>query len=277
VLIYLTNIGCAAYLEDKPIIITRTIYDPARKDFVFDSADAKALPNIRAWIDTHNPVIYWYILRIDNTTDTDIFQWAVELHTHQALTITEAYIEDINHRFKPNKRELDHWSEKYILSIHRSAGIPIMGVGGTRRIYFKVDINCKEGLKHEYGILGSFIAQGMEPVEIKEKLFKYSCKVDEFKQIFDYNPDEASLYAQKRLTAGYSLASAQAFTNSFRMIHDLVKYCHSSYLEKDELKKRLQLLHSNYETVPDIAGERDPGTGCAGGQVEAGTAVHEAV
>ena len=242
--------------EADPIFISRTIYDPARKDFVFDSADAKALPNIRAWIDTHNPVIYWYILRIDNTTDTDIFQWAVELHTHQALTITEAYIENINRKFEPKKRERDPWSDKYILSIPRQAGIPIMGKGGTRRIYFKIDINCKEGLMHEYGISGSFMAQGMEPVEIKEKLFQYSCKVDEFKLIFDYNPDEASLYAQKRLTAEYSLASARVFTNSFRMIHDLVKYCHSSYLEKEELKKRLQLLHSNYEKVPDIAGER---------------------
>ena len=238
------------------IIITRTIYDPARKDFVFDSADAKALPNIRAWINNHNPVIYWYVLRIDNTTDTDIFQWAVELHTHQALTITEAYIEDLNRRFKLKKRELDPWREKYILSIPREAGIPIMGKGGTRRIYFKVDINCKEGLMHEYGISGNFMAKGMDPVEIKEKLFQYSCKVDEFKQIFDYNPDEASLYAQKRLAAKYSHASVQVFVNSFRMIRDLDKYCHSSYLEKDELKKRLQLLHSNYEKVPDIAGER---------------------
>ena len=108
--------------EADSISISRTIYDPARKDFVFDSADAKALPNIRAWIDTHNPVIYWYILRIDNTTDTDIFQWAVELHTHQALTITEAYIENINRKFEPKKRERDPWSDKYILSIPRQAG-----------------------------------------------------------------------------------------------------------------------------------------------------------
>jgi formylglycine-generating enzyme required for sulfatase activity len=69
-------------------------------------------------------------------------------------------------------------------------------------------------------------------------------------------PDEASLYAQKRLASEYSLPSVLAFTNSFRMIQDLVKYCHSSYLEKDELKKRLQLLYSNYEKIPDITGER---------------------
>ncbi len=109
---------------------------------------------------------------------------------------------------------------------------------------------------HEYGISGAFMAQGMDTVEIKEKMFQYSCKVDEFKQIFDYNPDEASRYAKKRLTSEYSLASAQAFTNSFRMIHDLVKYCHSSYIKNEELKKRLQILYSNYEKVPDIAGER---------------------
>ncbi len=157
--------------EKRPVSISRTIYDPAVKDFVFDSGEKKALLSIRKWIDSHNPVIYWYILRIDNSTDTDISQWAVELYTHQALTI-------------------------------------------ARRIYFKVDINCKEGLMHQYGILGAFMAQGMGAVEIKEKIFQYSCKVGEFRQIFDKNPDEASDYAKKRLEGRFSSDAVRIFTNS---------------------------------------------------------------
>ena len=114
--------------------ITRTIYDPAIKDFVFDSGDGKALPHIKEWISSHNPVIYWYILRIDNPTYIDIFQWAVELYTHQALTIVEAYIDGSDRRFPLKKRERDAWSEKYVLSIPKEMGIPIMGKGQNASI-----------------------------------------------------------------------------------------------------------------------------------------------
>ncbi len=60
--------------EKFPVSISRTVYDPARRDFIFDSTEAKALPNIRNWINSHNPVIYWYVLRIDNLAGTDISQ-----------------------------------------------------------------------------------------------------------------------------------------------------------------------------------------------------------
>ena len=200
--------------------ISRTIYDPSTKDFITSTPDAKAMPNIKEWINRHNPVIYWYILRIDNPTDNIINQWAVRLYAHQALTITEAYIDGSDRKFELRKREHDDWNEKYVLSVPQQIGIPIVSKG-TRRIFFKVDIDCKEGLMHEYGISGQLVAQGMDPVEIKEKMFHYSCKVGEFKQIFDSNPDEASHYAEKRLVGKYSSNSVQVFTNSFRMIHEL--------------------------------------------------------
>ena len=187
--------------NDSAISLTRTVYDPAAKDFVTSSADAKALPNVKEWINHHNPVIYWYILRLDNLTDTAISQWAVELYAHQALTITEAYIDGNDHRFELRKERHDPWTEKCVLSIPRQLGIPIVG-RGTRRIFFKVDIDCKEGLMHEYDIVGTFM--GMEPVEIREKMFQCSCKVGEFRQIFDNNPDQASMYAEKRLAGMYS-------------------------------------------------------------------------
>jgi hypothetical protein len=53
------------------------------------------MPGIKQWINKHNPVIYWYILRMDNPSDSDISQWAVELYTHQSLSITE-YSDDIH-------------------------------------------------------------------------------------------------------------------------------------------------------------------------------------
>ncbi|WP_321416513.1 hypothetical protein [uncultured Methanomethylovorans sp.] len=215
-----------------PILnITRTIYDPAIKDFVFDSSESKTMPHIKHWINNKNPVIYWYVLRIDILSDNPLDQWAVELYTHQALHIVDAYVEGIDRRFELKKGERDSWSDKYVLSIPKQLGIPITG-RGSRRIFFKVDINCKEGLMHEYSISGTFIAQGAEPISIREKTFRYSCKVGEFRQIFNNNPDEASIYAKKRLSDRYSSNDIQLFTNSFRMIHDLYSYCHSGSLEK---------------------------------------------
>ena len=243
-------------MTQKPLLsISRTIYDPAVKDFVTASSDAKALPHIKEWINDHNPVIYWYILRIDNPTDNDISQWAVELYAHQALTITEAYIDGSDRRFELHKERHDPWTEKCVLSIPRQIGIPIVSKG-IRRIFFKVDIDCKEGLMHEYGISGTFMAKGMESGEIKEKMFQYSCKVGEFKQIFDKDPHVASHYAEKRLVGKYSSNSVQVFTNSFRMIHELYGYCHSGSLHRDDLLQKLHLLHTSFENVPDIAGER---------------------
>ena len=241
--------------DPTPITLTRTIYDPAIKDFITSTPDAKALPHIKEWITQHNPVIYWYILRIDNQTDTDISQWAVELFTHQALTITEAYIDGSDHSFPLQKERHDPWTEKYVLSIPRQKGIPIVGKG-IRRIYFKVDINCKEGLMYEYEISGKFKAPGMESVCIKEKMFQYSCKVGEFRQIFDKDPYEATHYAEKRLSGKYSSNSVHVFTNSFRMIHELSNYCHSGSLIRDELLQKLHLLYASFEKVPEIAGER---------------------
>ncbi|WP_321416957.1 formylglycine-generating enzyme family protein [uncultured Methanomethylovorans sp.] len=238
-----------------PLTITRTVYDPATRDFIFDSAESKALPSIRQWINNNNPFIYWYILRVDNQSELSLDQWAIELYTHQALNIKEAYIDGIDRCFELKKRENDSWCDKYVLSIPKQLGIPIVGKG-TRRILFKVDINCREGLMHEYGISGRFIAHGVESADIKEKFFQYSCKVGEFKQILDNNPDEASVYAEKRMSARYSAKDVQLFTNSFRMIHDLYSYCHSGLIQRDELLHKLQLLEDNFEKVPDIAKDK---------------------
>lgn len=242
-------------MSSHPITITRTIYDPALKNFVFDSPEEKVMPKVRQWIEKENPVIYWYILRVDNPSELLFDQWAVELYTHQALSITDAYIDGIDRRFEMRKRERDPWSDKYVLSIPRQLGIPIVGKG-IRRIFFKVDINCREGLMHEYGISGKFIAEGIEAIDIREKMFRYSCKVGEFRQIFDNNPDEASIYAEKRLLARYSSNSIQVFTNSFRMIHELYKYCHSGDIVKDDLFYKLNSLYSNFEKIPEIADKR---------------------
>ena len=235
--------------------ISRTIYDPATKGFITSTPDAKALPNIKQWINQHNPVIYWYVLRIDNLTDVSIDQWAVELYAHQALTITEAYIDGSDRIFELKKREKDAWNEKYVLSISRLLGIPIVGKG-TRRIFFKVDIDCKEGLMNEYAIAGAFLPHDMEPVTIKDKMFQYSCKVGEFRQIFDKDPHQASSYAERKLAGKYSSNSVHVFTNSFRMIHELYGYCHSQRLDRDVLLQKLHLLHTSFEGVPEIAGER---------------------
>jgi len=74
---------------------------------------------------------------------------------------------------------------------------------------------------HEYGISGAFMAQGMNTVEIKEKMFQYSCKLGEFRQIIDKVPHETSHYAEKRLVGKYSLHSVQFFTNSLRLLRVL--------------------------------------------------------
>jgi hypothetical protein len=89
--------------------ISRTIYNPYIEDFITSTLDPKVMPNIKEWIKRHNPVIYWYILRLDNPADTDISQWAVELYVHQALTITEAYIDGSDRRFELRKERHDLW------------------------------------------------------------------------------------------------------------------------------------------------------------------------
>jgi len=246
--------------ENLPLTFTRTIYDPASEDFVFDSGEKKALPNIKEWIKDHNSRIYWYILKIDNLSDSDISQWAVELYTHQALSITEAYIEDIDRCFQPRKSERDAWNEKYSLSITKQSGIPIVGKG-LRRIFFKIDINCKQGLMNEYGISGkfmAFMAPGIKDFNIKEKIFKYSCSFNDFKEIFNNYPDDASIYAEEKLRGRYSSYSVQIFTNTFRLIHELNEYCHlnTKNLDQDMLISKLQQLQDSFETVPDIAGRR---------------------
>ncbi|MCG2738278.1 MAG: formylglycine-generating enzyme family protein [Candidatus Methanoperedenaceae archaeon] len=142
-----------------------------------------------------------------------------------------------------------------MLSIPKQMGIPIVSKG-TKRIYFKIDINCKEGLMHEYGISGMFMAYGMKHHVIKEKLFQYSCKVGEFKDIFESSPEEASDYAKKKLSGYYSTNSINIFTNSFRKIHDLTKYCHSDKVIQDVLISKLQMLHADFVNVPEITGKR---------------------
>lgn len=237
------------------IIISRTIYDPDKKDFITSTPNAKALPHIKAWINQHDPKIYWYILRLDNPSDNDISQWAVELYAYQALTISEAYIEGSDRKFELRKERHDPWTEKWVLPIPRQFGIPIVGKG-TRRIFFKVDIDCKEGLMYEYDISGAFIALGMESLEIKEKMFQYSCKAGEFRQIFNNNPDAASMYAEKYMEGKYDPKSLQFFINGFREIHKLNVYCHSVSLKRDDLLQKLHFLHDYFELMPDIASER---------------------
>lgn len=87
-------------------------------------------------------------------------------------------------------------------------------------------------------------------------MFQYSCKVGEFRQIFNNNPDKASMYADKRLTGKYSADDIHVFTNSFRMIHELSNYCHYGSLQRDDLLSRLQVLNTSFEKIPQIGGER---------------------
>jgi hypothetical protein len=80
---------------------------------------------------------------VDNLSDLLLDQWAVELYTHQALSITDAYIDGIDRCFKLKKLTRDYWNDIYVFSVSKQLGIPLVGKG-TRRIFFRVDVNCRE-------------------------------------------------------------------------------------------------------------------------------------
>lgn len=75
----------------------RTVWDPSNKDFVWGAEkpdEYGELPRIKRWIEGNNPNIYWFLLKIVNHTDHPVTEWNIALCTEQALTITEAHIDE---------------------------------------------------------------------------------------------------------------------------------------------------------------------------------------
>lgn len=234
--------------------IMRTVYDPVTKDFVPEKK--LDYPEVKRWIEAHPPPDYWYILRIDNR-GAPVDEWAVEIETNLALSVKEAYIEGIDRRFDDDlTSEHDRYKERYSLSVQSGYGSPLHR-NGTRRLYFRLNIDCEKTLLPVYALSGRVIA-GDDVVDIAEKEFPFSCELRELKKVWANSPNEVLGYAHERAREHYPMDTATAIVDALRLyneINDLVK---SRYVEESLLKNKIENLRESLKNVKALTGVGRP-------------------
>ena len=229
----------------------RTIWDPSSKDFVWDAGkpdEYGELPRIKRWIEDKNPNIYWFLLKIVNHADHPVTEWNVTLYTEQALTITEAHIDEKQVRIV--KSDFDTGTNRNIcvVAIPPELGVSIPANGGRRSMYFKMDIRCEDALKMEFGVSG-VVKLGKSPqveVSIREKRFTYACKYG------DFRPWHGITDVEKALQRSYTPPVVAAVINSLRLIHEFEKYCNDRYAESEVLIEKLEVVHSSLKAAEPI-------------------------
>ena len=224
----------------------RTIWDPSNKDFVWDAGkpdEYGELPRIKRWIEGNNPNIYWFLLKIVNHVDQPVTEWNVTLYTEQALTITEAHIDE--KRVRIVKSDFDTGTNRNIcvVAIPPELGVSIPANGGRRSMYFKMDIRCEDALKMEFGVSG-VVKLGKSPqveVPIREKRFTYACKFGHSGEPWNGHIDSPLVIV--------------SVTNSLRLIRDFEKYCNNRYAESEVLIEKLEVVHSSLKAAEPITKE----------------------
>jgi hypothetical protein len=101
-----------------------------------------------------NPNIYWCSLKIVNHTDHPVTEWNIALYTEQALTITEAHIDEKRVRIVKSDFDTDNNRNVCVVAIPPELGVSIPANGGRRSMYFKIDIRCEDALKMIFGVSG---------------------------------------------------------------------------------------------------------------------------
>ncbi len=238
----------------------RTVWDPSSKDFVWDAGkpdEYGELPRIKRWIEDKNPNIYWFLLKIVNHADHPVTEWNVTLYTEQALTITEAHIDEKQVRIVKSDFDTDNNRNVCVVAIPPELGVSIPANGGRRSMYFKMDIRCEDALKIEFGVSG--VAKlGKSPqveVPIKEKRFTYACKFGGFGEPWYGSIDDLASQITENLQNSYSREIVQNFTNSFRLICEFEKYCNDRYAESEVLIEKLEVVHSSLKAAEPITKE----------------------
>lgn len=240
-------------IRDRPIItIRRTVYDPVSKDFV--SEKKLDYPEVKGWLEAHLPPDYWYIMRIDNTGGS-VDEWAVELETHLALLVKEAYIEGIDRRFNL-RSEHDFYKERHILSVPKDYGIPLQH-NGTRRLYFRLNIDCTTVLLPVYAIAGRVIA-GDDVMLITEKEFPFSCEIRKLKEVMSSSPAEVLDFVHKRAMNYYPLDAARAIVHALRLYNEINELVKSRYVDENLLKNKIKNLRESLKNVDALTGVEGP-------------------
>ncbi len=224
------------------IELRRTVYDPVAKNFVSDKS--LDYPEIMKWITSHPPLDYWYILRIDNL-GCIVEQWAVELETHIALSIKEVYIDGFEQSFPLNREHLQ-WKDKYMFRLPKELGIPLPS-NGTRRLYFRLNIDCTTALMPRYAISGKLIANDVIP--IPEKDFPFSCELRKLKKVWAKKPDEIAKYADGRARELYSLDAARAIADALKLYYEINKLIETGYVDENTLRNGIKNLIASLENV----------------------------
>ncbi|CAD6493799.1 MAG: hypothetical protein CHKLHMKO_00539 [Candidatus Argoarchaeum ethanivorans] len=235
----------------------RTVWDPLKKDFLWDTARPEEfgeLPGIKRWLEGKNPHIYWFLLKVINRSDHAVTEWNVTLNTDQALTITEAHIDE--RPVSIVKTDFDTGSNRNVcvVAIPPDVRVSIPANGGTRLMYFKMDIRCEEALKSEFGVSG-VVKLGKSPqteVPIREKRFNYACKFGDFKKMWYGSIDAliSLVLESKRDTRDREMW--RVLTNSFRLLRDFEKYCNNRYAKSELLIDKLEVVHSSLKKAEPI-------------------------
>ncbi len=189
-----------------------------------------------------------------NHADHPVTEWNVTLYTEQALTITEAHIDEKQVRIVKSDFDTDRNKNICVVAIPPELGVSIPANGRRRSMYFKMDIRCEDALKMEFGVSG-VVKLGKSPqveVPIKEKRFTYACKYGDFENMFRGSPDTLASQVMENLQNPDNREIMQNFTNSFRLIRDFEKYCNDRYAESEVLIEKLEVVHSSLKAAEPI-------------------------
>lgn len=232
--------------------IRRTVYDPVNKGFV--SEKKLNYPEVERWIESHPPPNYWYILRIGNT-GSSVEEWAVELETHLALSVKEAYIEGFDRKFNI-RSEHDRYKEKHILAVLKEYGIPLPS-NGVKRLYFRLNIDCATALLSKYALSGRVIANDITLL-IPEKNFPFSCELKEIQAALAKDPEGVENYVKGTAEGRYDHKTVIAIVNALRLYNEINDLVMNKYVDEDKLKNKIETLRDSLKTVEDQTGVKKP-------------------
>lgn len=228
--------------------IKRTVYDPVNKGFV--SENKLNYPEVERLVESHPPPNYWYILWIGNT-GSSVEEWAVELETHLALSVKEAYIEGIDRKFNI-RSEHDRYKEKHILAVLKEYGIPLPS-NGVKRLYFRLNIDCATALLSKYAISGNVIANDVT-LPIPEKNFPFSCGIREIQAALAKDPEGVENYVKGTAEGRYNHETVIAIVNALRLYNEINVIVNNKYVDEDKLKNKIENLRENLKTVESDRG-----------------------
>jgi|GEM_PF-4698892 len=233
--------------------LTRTVYDPVDGNLI--SEKKLHYPEVSKWLNAHPPPDYWYILRIDNHGNT-LEQWAVELETDIALSVKEAYIDGFE-RSLPLNCEHMQWKDKYVLRVPAQLGIPLPS-NGTKRVYFRLNIDCNISLQARYTISGNVKAKDAA-APIEEKIFSFSCRIRELKAMYAKKPEKVENYVKEKTSELYTQDAAKAITFSFKLYDEINKMVEKGrYVEESALIAKLENLRASLVNVRKFTGVENP-------------------